>query len=680
MNGDKKDQPGGGMDRTVFVPSGTSLPPVPPAEPATPELETAEPVSPPLLSTPPQTSRPSAITESSIATGMVREIQIGDVLNHIFEVKRFIARGGMGEVFEGSNVNSDERVAIKVMLPSLAADPNVLAMFRKEARTLTRLSHPALVQYRVLAQEPQLGVFYIVTEFVDGNNLSDVITELKPTAQDLLKLLKRLAEGLNAAHALGAIHRDISPDNVMLEGGKLAGAKIIDFGIAKDLDPGSATIIGDGFAGKLNYVAPEQLGDFNRTIGPWTDVYSLGLLILAVALRKDVDMGGTLVNAVDKRRAGPDLTAAPEELRPLLERMVQANPADRPRSMGEVLELLKNPPKPSVPVADVKASQPAAEPPPAPPKAIVPPKATPPKAVKPVKQAKTGPGIGDWIKGHVPLVASGTGAIALLAAAGVYFSMPGSSVKGGKAGDTAGASNDGTGEDPIVATRTALNAGLPAVACTWLDVADVSRGAKGVQIALRGVAGKPADAQGQIARFLGSKNMKVSAIDFQDVSPIEATECGPMDALRQVRDVSGGRISVPQRQFEMSTLTSGDYAGSVGAKAVVNFNLTDPNVEVALFGLDPSGKISQLTSKKSELIGGSEDLGNNQYRLTIDINHAGWSGLLLLSGNKPIDGSLLAGPSGSRSGDWSQRFLTTAKEQNWRSEMVWFKTVDEQPN
>ena len=98
--------------------------------------------------------------------GQRGRIQIGDVLNHIFEVKRFIARGGMGEVFEGINVNSDERVAIKVILPRLAGrSPTSMAMFRKEARTLTRLSHPALVQYRVLAQEPQLGVLYIVTEY-----------------------------------------------------------------------------------------------------------------------------------------------------------------------------------------------------------------------------------------------------------------------------------------------------------------------------------------------------------------------------------------------------------------------------------------------------------------------------------------------------------------------------------
>ena len=94
------------------------------------------------------------------------------------EVKRFIARGGMGEVFEGVNVNSDERVAIKVMLPALAADASVIALFRKEAKTLTKFSHDALVKYRTLAQEPQLGVLYIVTEFIDGTNLSDVLGEV----------------------------------------------------------------------------------------------------------------------------------------------------------------------------------------------------------------------------------------------------------------------------------------------------------------------------------------------------------------------------------------------------------------------------------------------------------------------------------------------------------------------
>ena len=103
----------------------------------------------------------------------------------------------------------------------------------------------------------------------------------------------------------------MSPDNVILENDDIHEAKIIDFGIAKDLDASSATIVGDGFAGKLNYVAPEQLGDFGREIGPWTDVYSLGLVILAVAQGKNVDMSGSLVDAIDKRRKGPDLSRDP---------------------------------------------------------------------------------------------------------------------------------------------------------------------------------------------------------------------------------------------------------------------------------------------------------------------------------------------------------------------------------
>ncbi|MEO7385246.1 MAG: protein kinase, partial [Novosphingobium sp.] len=127
----------------------------------------------------------------------MQAIKVGDVLNHLYEVRRHIARGGMGEVFEGCNVNyAEERVAIKVILPHLAADPAVQGMFYKEARTLTRLTHPALVQYRTMAQEPQLGVFYIVTEYVDGPNLSDKLKDLNADARDIALLTKRLAEGL----------------------------------------------------------------------------------------------------------------------------------------------------------------------------------------------------------------------------------------------------------------------------------------------------------------------------------------------------------------------------------------------------------------------------------------------------------------------------------------------------
>jgi serine/threonine-protein kinase len=182
----------------------------------------------------------------------------------------------MGEVFRAQHQHR-QRVAIKVMLPAMAADEGRRHV-PQEARTSpaargARLHRLAGADRRALH----------CTEFIEGVELADMLGKVERTPEELAGLLKRLASGLSAAHRLGAVHRDMSPDNVLLPGGDVHQAKIIDFGIAKDLDASSATIVGDGFAGKLNYVAPEQLGDYGREVGPWSDVYSLALVILAVA-------------------------------------------------------------------------------------------------------------------------------------------------------------------------------------------------------------------------------------------------------------------------------------------------------------------------------------------------------------------------------------------------------------
>ena len=183
-------------------------------------------------------------------------------------------------------------------------------------------------------------MLYIVTEFIEGIELADVLGKVERTPEELAGLLQ--------AARLGPVRRPPArrgpPRHVARQcpapGGDVHQAKIIDFGIAKDLDASSATIVGDGFAGKLNYVAPEQLGDFGREVGPWTDVYSLALVILAVAQGKNVNMSGSLVDAIDKRRKGPDMSAVPASLRPLLEAMLRPDPKERMRSMDEVLAAL----------------------------------------------------------------------------------------------------------------------------------------------------------------------------------------------------------------------------------------------------------------------------------------------------------------------------------------------------
>jgi serine/threonine protein kinase len=331
----------------------------------------AEPAPPTNIDAPtiamPVVAKDKAPAQPPAAAG---QLSVGARLNNIFEVKRFIKAGGMGQVFEGANVMTGERVAIKTLLPALAADPRITALFQREAMTLTRLNHEALVQYRVIAEEPALGVLYLVTEYIDGTDLADALGGMDRGEPELRRLLGRLASGLAAAHRLGAIHRDISPDNIMLPGSDVHQAKIIDFGIAKDLGGAMTTLIGDGFAGKLSYVAPEQLGEHGGEIGPWTDVYSLGLVILSAANGAKMDMGGSFADAIRKRREMPDLTAAPEGLRPLLADMLRLDPAQRLRSMDAVLERLNAPAAPAAPIMSTPAlseaaapSSPAASPP-----------------------------------------------------------------------------------------------------------------------------------------------------------------------------------------------------------------------------------------------------------------------------------------------------------------------------
>lgn len=560
-------------------------------------------------------------------------IKPGDVLNHMFGVRRFLARGGMGEVFEGTNLATDERVAIKVMLPGLAADPAVIALFKREAQTLTRLHHEAVVQYRVLAMEPELGVLYIVTEYIDGTNLSDVLRSLAASPAELGALLRRLASGLAAAHRLGAIHRDVSPDNVLLGGGELARAKLIDFGIAKDLDPGTATIVGDGFAGKLGYVAPEQLGDFARTLGPWTDVYSLGLVILAVARGADLGLGGSLVDAVDKRRQGLDLSAVPLPLRHVVERMVRPNPADRLQDMDAVLAALDT--------AEV------------------------PGAVRP----------------RVPLWAIGVAAAVVLAVL-IAVWLTRSSDAPEPVATTAPTANGSA----VQRARNAIDASLPSVGCIWLSIVDVAERSGGVAVTLTGVAGDPARAMDEISRTLAAQQIPARGIDSSEVSSITQSGCAALDAYRQIRATGPNRLSVPQRRFEIQPQPATRiYPARNAAKAVILISIADPERDFALLGIAPSGKIDMLFPNRAAFLQQLrasvddepiKDLGDDRYRLQVEVDHVGWSGLLLVTGKGPFDTAVLAPPLGDRGADWRDRVATLAGERGWRTDMIWFQSVE----
>jgi serine/threonine protein kinase len=260
----------------------------------------------------------------------------GTRLNGIFEIDQRIASGGMGEIYRGHAIETGDPVAIKVMRTDLADNAMALALFRKEASALHNIHHEAIVRYYIFSNDPGTGRHYLAMEFVDGQPLSELLRRGPLDFAAVRVLQERLAAGLNAAHQLGIVHRDLSPDNVLIPAGDLAKAKIIDFGIARSTRAGDGTIIGAGFAGKYNYVSPEQLGLFGGDVTAKSDIYSLGLVLAECLTGRPIDMGGSQFEVIEKRRVVPDLGAVDRRFRPLLEKMLEPNPADRPQSMAAV--------------------------------------------------------------------------------------------------------------------------------------------------------------------------------------------------------------------------------------------------------------------------------------------------------------------------------------------------------
>ena len=148
-------------------------------------------------------------------------------------------------------------------------------------------------------------------------------------------------------------------------------------------------------------------------------------------------------------------------------------------------------------------------------------------------------------------------------------------------------------------------------------------------------------------------------------------------------------MSVAQPRFAMTMQPPGTpYAGQAAANASIAFDFGNSGTDFAIVGLEPSGVITTLIPSRAEF---ESDLaqsvngrpvaseGNDRYRLNIDLNHQGWSGILLLTGQGPFDANLIAPSIGSRGPNWTQSFVSAAAQQGWRAEMVWFESVNREP-
>ncbi len=256
---------------------------------------------------------------------------------------RLVARlgaGGMGVVYLGASQDG-QQVAVKVLRPELADNPEFRARFGREVTMLTRVQGVCTV--RVIQADTKGPKPFLVTEYADGPSLSEYIDARGPLHAGMLYgLATGLAEALTAIHAAGIVHRDLKPSNILLTAG---GPKVIDFGIAQALDTTSLTKTGITL-GSAGFMAPEQL------MGKaWTpaDIFTWAVTV-AYAASGQPPFGTGPPDAIMYRivHAEPDISAVPPGLRPLVEAALAKEPGDRPTAPQLLSELTHTNAQPSV--------------------------------------------------------------------------------------------------------------------------------------------------------------------------------------------------------------------------------------------------------------------------------------------------------------------------------------------
>lgn len=258
-----------------------------------------------------------------------------------YEVKDKIAAGGMATVYRAVQTGIGgfkSLVALKILHPHLAQDPQFKKMFLEEARLGALLSHRCLLS--VLDYGEEEGVSYLVSEYFPSMSVEELVGKAKrlPIHESLF-VLAEAAEGLHALHEakdlegkrLGLVHRDVSPHNILV--GMDGRVKLIDFGIVKKNDPTERTVPGV-VKGKVRYMAPEQAA--GRSVDARCDVYALALVFLRMVTGSKPHGSGATGEMMARARAGLDLEPVlkklrlPEAAEDLLRRMLAVKPDDRP--------------------------------------------------------------------------------------------------------------------------------------------------------------------------------------------------------------------------------------------------------------------------------------------------------------------------------------------------------------
>jgi CHASE2 domain-containing sensor protein/tRNA A-37 threonylcarbamoyl transferase component Bud32 len=256
-----------------------------------------------------------------------------------YELLEVVGRGGMAVVYRATQLALERQVAVKLIAPEFARSPMFRERFLRESRLAAAVEHPNVVPVYEAGEDS--GLLYIAMRYVDGIGLDDLIERLGPLAPaDAVRVVTQLADGLDAAHARGLVHRDVKPSNVLLET-DLSHAYLTDFGIARAAGEISALTSAGTFLGTPDYAAPEQIA--GAEIDGRADVYALGgLLFHALTGRVPFEREELLAKLAAHMDAAPprvsSVVPALAAFDMVIVHAMAKSPAERPQTARELAD------------------------------------------------------------------------------------------------------------------------------------------------------------------------------------------------------------------------------------------------------------------------------------------------------------------------------------------------------
>ena len=261
------------------------------------------------------------------------------VLGNRYEIIKKIGDGGMAFVYKAKDILLNRIVAVKVLRPEFVDDDEFLGKFKREAEAVASLSHPNIVNVYDVGEDGK--VHYIVMEYIDGQNLKEIIkNEGTLDEYTALDITKQIAMALSAAHKKGIIHRDIKPHNILISNeGRVV--KVADFGIAKAVSNSTMTNIGS-IIGSVHYFSPEQAK--GKFVSNNADLYSLGIVLYEMIIGKVPFRGDSPISiALQHINDEIEFTSEeqiniPQSVRTIIKKLTEKSCVDRYQSAEEVIE------------------------------------------------------------------------------------------------------------------------------------------------------------------------------------------------------------------------------------------------------------------------------------------------------------------------------------------------------